>query len=205
MNDENFPENESDDFKLPQPQEVDIPADFHSYSEEGPFHQCQVCEKELLHSNEDYFIEKAMKRVNSTTEYVVYEYALCTSCAETLQEKMSEESRLAIKRYMWMQANPMMLQQRMEGNGDWKEKAGSCLIKGTPKEEVGEYTLCGYFRGNKLLVREFPYMISFEAMDEISELLSEETKDEMDDFKNTYLGGPPELEELFKGKPLLVL
>ncbi len=190
---------------MPEPEEVDIPKEFHSVSEEGPFHHCQVCERELYQSNEHYFVEKAMKRVNPETEYVVYEYALCTSCAEDMQDKMSQESRWAINRYMWSQANPLTLKDRMEGKADWEQRAGSCLIKGIPKEEADEYTLCGYFRGDKLLVREFPYMISMKAMDEISELLSEETKDEMDDFKNTYLGGPPELEELFKGKPLLVI
>jgi hypothetical protein len=61
------------------------------------------------------------------------------------------------------------------------------------------------FQGDKMLVGEFPYIISLEAMEELTELLSDETKDEFDDFKKNLLGGPPELEELLKGRPVLVI
>jgi hypothetical protein len=51
----------------------------------------------------------------------------------------------------------------------------------------------------------FPYAVSDEAMDQISELLSKETLDELDDFKGKYFNGPPEIAELINPKRLLAI
>ena len=48
-------------------------------------------------------------------------------------------------------------------------------------------------------------MISYEAADEMSNLLSKQTKDELDRFYRENLGVPPELEELFNTPKLLVI
>ena len=65
--------------------------------------------------------------------------------------------------------------------------------------------MCGVFRNGQFSLEAMPYVLSAEVLEELAEQLSASTKDEMDDFRETYLGGPPELEELFKGRPVVFL
>jgi hypothetical protein len=188
------------------PVEEDIPEEFHSVDTEGPFQTCCVCEKRLVESNEPYLIEKSYKRVNEEVEHVVYEYAICMECAQDMNGKISKESLSNLQAYFKSSLSPMSVVQRMEerevNDKFWYSK---CMVKGTNRTDTAEYNLCGMFQGDKMLVGEFPYIISLEAMEELTELLSDETKDEFDDFKKNLLGGPPELEELLKGRPVLVI
>jgi hypothetical protein len=41
-----------------------------------------------------------------------------------------------------------------------------------------------------------PLAISFEAMEEMNSLLSDETRQEMDDFMGKYCSGPPDIAAL---------
>ena len=80
-----------------------------------------------------------------------------------------------------------------------------CMVKGTNTSELIEYTICGVFRDGQFSLEAMPYVISSEVLEEIVDQLSASTKDEMNDFRETYLGGPPELEELFKVRPVVFL
>jgi hypothetical protein len=50
-----------------------------------------------------------------------------------------------------------------------------------------------------------PMLISSEAAEELSELLSQSTKDELDDFVSRNFGIPPELRDLpITTRPILI-
>ena len=66
------------------------------------------------------------------------------------------------------------------------------------REEQEEYQIYGMFRGGQMIQNQFPYMMSGAALEEIQELLSPETKDEIDRFKDEYFNIPPELADLFR-------
>jgi hypothetical protein len=48
--------------------------------------------------------------------------------------------------------------------------------------------------GLKMLKSHYPFAISLTAMDELAELLSDKTRDLLDDFVERNFTGPPEFE-----------
>ena len=50
-----------------------------------------------------------------------------------------------------------------------------------------------------------PFIIGDEAMEEMQGLLSQKTQDELDRFVDDNFGLPPELKELLKDKPLVLV
>ena len=115
---------------------------------------------------------------------------------------MSSESVSNIKSYM----------QENFSQKDWELKTNSglnlfekCAVTGKNVEELSEYNIIGQFFSNKMVLGHFPILLSPTIGEEIQELLSQETKDEFDDFMNTINDVPPELKELFKTKrPVIV-
>ena len=61
-----------------------------------------------------------------------------------------------------------------------------CLVTGEPLQDQNEYVLYGYFQGSNMMVMDFPYAIGPKAMDELTDLLSNKTLGEMDDFMGQY-------------------
>jgi hypothetical protein len=148
-------------------------------------------------------IEKAIKGTD-----VLYEFAVCISCSSSTQQKISEESAATIKAYfsekVKMQNRAEVLEEKYEGfNADgWLE---DCMVTGNKRQDLKEYTIYGLFRKDQILTGEFPFMISSEALMEVSSLLSSETKDEMGRFGDDNLGVPPEFEELFRKRTPVLL
>ncbi|MGB0432130.1 MAG: hypothetical protein ACPGLV_16765 [Bacteroidia bacterium] len=76
---------------------------------------------------------------------------------------------------------------------------GHCMVKNTPKSEQNEYTIQGMFMGNKMVQNHlYPQMLGTQALEEIQELLSPETREELNRIKDEFFNIPPELAELFK-------
>jgi len=58
-----------------------------------------------------------------------------------------------------------------------------------------------------LKLDEPPFLIGANSMDDVADLLSNETIDNMDDFTGKYLTGPPEFRDFFKSprrRPVLI-
>ena len=120
-------------------------------------------------------------------------------CAEMLRKELSKESLSAVDDYMIDNAR---FQERSEELKDqeydldkWLDR---CLVKDNSRQDQDEYQIYGMFEGDKMLQNLFPYMMSGKALEEIQELLSAETKGEMERFKDKYFTIPPELEPFFR-------
>lgn len=187
---------------------VDIPEQFYSDGDGKPFETCVVCGKSLLVEGTRYVIEKAMKNyAESQYSATLFEYAMCLDCYQEMQKGMSEESMRNLQEYY---------QKIIEEKGgqyitidlanfnlkDWLSK---CFFKDKPVAEMKEYQLIGQFDGNRMIMNTPPMAIGEEVMEEMSDLLSEKTKGEMDHFREQFLGPPPEIEELLHGRKLIFL
>jgi hypothetical protein len=187
---------------------LDIPKMFYSDSEEKPFETCVVCGKDLLHSDEPYMIEKVFKTyAGHDFTSTVFEFAICTDCHQKMQEGMSEESMRNMQMYYQnlieqRGGNTMMIDLRTFDINNWMSK---CFFKQTPVSEMEEYQIVGMFKGDKLILNQPPMVMGYEVMEEMSELLSQKTKDEMNGFRNKYLGPPPEFSEFIYGKKLIMV
>lgn len=184
--------------------EVEIPADFYNTLTNHYFTQCTICN---THFDEDsmYLIEKACKRVNSGFVHTIFEYSICMDCAVGFNEKMSKKSLEAMQHFMLLNSNITKQREKLaEEEADYSNWLSHCIVNCSSIESLTEYNICGMFRGDKMMLGDFPYMMSLEAMEQMVEILSKETKEELDNFKRTHIDGPPEFEELFKRRPILV-
>lgn len=190
-----------------QPNLIDIPKQFYPFESQEPFKECMVCGMDLTLGTTDYFVEKAVKNnVEYQVQDVVFEYAICSSCAQNMQKSISVESQQNMQSFFADHQDFMnKVQAYQQGEGDPIDGLISkCSLSGESVNVMSEYMMFGHFRGNKMLATTMPYIIGGKAMDELSDLMSNETLDEMNDFKNQYFGGPAELEEIWKGKPVFL-
>lgn len=181
---------------------MDYPIDerFLDADHNAPFERCLVCDKNVLSSGTDYFIERIFRRLSDAPEQaeVIFEYAMCSECAEQLRESLSKSSRARIE---------ALFTERLAGKQikELNESTLECLLTDKPISQAQEFSFHAHCRGDRLVHSLFPYAISDDGMDEISALLSNETLDMLDDFKGRYFSGPPEVAELLNPKRFVPL
>ena len=145
-----------------------------------------------------FLVEKALLRHD-----VKFEYAVCFPCARSMRSRMSKTSKERIEAWLlehfrFQAARPMEAQERPE------DRIADCAVTGTHVGDLEHYHLYAQCVGDRLVTQPPPYMLSGDVMEALGELLSPETRDEMDDFMDRFLGVPPELRELFRDVPVLV-
>jgi len=188
---------------------VDIPPLFYSDLTGEPFQNCIKCDKDIIKEGEMYLIEKAFTQTLShQTRSTLFEYAICHSCWETTRKSLSVESMQNIEQFFSQRVDFGSRQEKLFGKqdeieiNDW---ISNCIVDGSPVEELKEFQVACQCIGNFLLVDQLPYMIGSIAIEEIQELISEKTRDEMEGFKKRLTSPSPDMEELFDRKKLLVI
>ncbi len=182
--------------------ENNIPKVFYSNISEKPIENCIICGCSLLENDTQYVIEKAFK-----DGIVEAEYAMCIDCVENMKGSMSEESMQNIENYIIENRSNMqeLLNEFYLSGMDSGLLLKQCAIKGTPVDDLKEYQIAGLFKGRMIDPQVPPYLISMEAAEEINNLLSKKTKDELDNFIDELTGLPPEWLEILKtNKPVLL-
>ncbi len=189
-----------------------IPKMFYDSITGKPFTNCNVCNGSLLGGNIfAYVIEKVYRRSIVTGKMeVVFEYAICVDCARKFVESYSKESMEQIQKYFAENTNygsENNAKTIFESEQELKDHLSKCFFTGKSIEELDEYQVAAQFVGKRLGIMIPPYVFGSDAMDEVSELLSEETLGEIDDFTGKYLSGPPEFRDFFntpRRRPILI-
>lgn len=190
-------------FKYPV---TDIPDIFLPYGQSDPFTHCINCNTYLLQNDTEYVVEKAIRHYQKLdASDVIFEYAMCMNCAEQIRKELSHESLQAIQRFM---ADSRMLDSRQrlikENNWNIDDWLSHCAVNGQKIEDQDEYQIFAHCRGDQLVFSAMPYMISGAAVEEMSELLSAKTRDELDRFVDDNFGLPPELKQPIKDNPVIM-
>ena len=187
---------------------LEIPKVFYSDVEDKPFETCVMCGKDLVNSGQEYMVEKVFKTYPGH-DFVstVFEFAICMDCHKKMQSSMSEESLQNINTYFnnFIQkkgSNTVTIDLTTFDINQWLSK---CFFTDKPVSEMEEYQVVGVFKGDKLLLNQIPMVMGGEIMEQMSELLSKKTRDEMNGFREKYLGPPPEISEIFSGKKLIMI
>jgi hypothetical protein len=187
---------------------VEIPERFYSDTDGKPFENCMVCGKYLLDEGTSYVVEKAMKNYKSHEFYsTIFEYAICLDCHSDIQKGMSKESIRNLQQYyMGILARkgnqPIMINMNNFNLENWLSK---CFFTGEVANEMEEYQVVAQFKGSKMLMNMPPMLIGETAIEEMSHLLSDKTIDEMNGFRQKYLGPDPQIEEFIFGKKLILI
>lgn len=182
---------------------IEIPKLFYSDLTGAPIERCISCECNLLEPGTPYMIEKALKPYNGYQAYsTIFEYAICFTCMGAMKNIISAKSRENITAYFSQNMDPSfrkdILQQNPLKVEPWVER---CMIKGLPINELNECQVYAQCQGNQMVVGDFPYMVSGVALDEVVDLLSPETLDDLERFKNEFVDGPSEFQDLLKSGP----
>ncbi len=196
--------------QYPQPtaHRILIPEIFHSDATGEPLSHCVLCEMEVYRSEKKYHIEKAI-RYNRKFDMkdTLFEYAICSACYDGMVDTLSTDSYLKMLGYFSAHAGQFM-KVRTKTNEqpyDVTHQLSTCFIKDINYRDCDEFQICCQCEGADVLLAMPPLMLSDVAMFEINELLSPETKEELDRFREKLNGIPPEWRELLKDRsPLLV-
>lgn len=181
---------------------IEIPKTFKTFISEEYFQNCISCNKYLLTADSLYVIEKAIK-----DNYIEFEYAMCIECAIEMRKQLSRESLERIDKYFEEHVNlPDKINHFLENNcTSVDDYLSTCLISGLSINDLNEYQIFALCEGKELLMSLFPYMISHAITEEMQELLSAKTKDELDDFTSRHFDLPPEWKESIRGKKIILL
>lgn len=188
----------------------EIPEMFFNSDTGSPFTDCMICDRDLMAETQPYSVERAIRHYPELElDNVVFEYALCAKCTSEMEKEISKETMFAIMTYFSEQFNyenrpvwnPSKEGETIFDIDDW---IGTCAVKGLPRNELYEYSLYARCIGNRIIPEVVPYMISGIAQDDLVELFSNKSLGFLDDFTDKHFSGPPELKELFKGRPILV-
>lgn len=187
-----------------EPALIEIPKIFFSDLTGTPINKCISCECDLLVEGTQYLIEKAIKPYKGHDSYsTIFEYAICMPCTHKMKNMISSKSMQRIMKYF--QANldvvgrqELMLKGDYSSVNPWIEQ---CMVKGINISEISECQIYAQCNGENLMFGEFPYMVSGVALDEVVELLSAETLDDLERFKNEHVDGPSEFQDLLQSGP----
>ncbi len=176
---------------------IDIPKEFYSFSSGALFERCIDCDRYLLEKETEYFIEKAIKKYDGyAAQDVIFEYAICSDCAERVRKDMSKESLKKVENFFLHQVDMMQrMEMIMDNPGNPSAYINQCLVMGTNVEDLQEFQLYAHCKGDKLELGQMPYLISGAVLDEIQHLLSSQTLDELNGFMGKHFGPAPDLME----------
>ena len=190
-------------------QNIPIPERFYSSADKIPFTHCLDCKRNLMaEPHVPYMIEKAYKRyVELDTEEVIFEFAICIDCQQRQSEGLSKDSLANIREYFSTHLDPERIKQAAEIEEDERVEfmLKNCILLDKEIDACTEYSLYAYCAGGEMQLSIFPFAVSGVAMDEMSELLSAKSRGEMDDFLGKHFTGPPELNDILKPKPVIIL
>lgn len=189
------------------PRRVPLSDVFHASDTGEPFDACLMCERPLLDPQTEYVIEKACRRFEAydVTE-TVFEYALCLSCHVEVAASLSDASRQQCETYFTdrvdLRARASSLLTRAQETApagtdnpvDVRPWIDACIAHGTPVRELKEYQILAHCVGNDLVLSHMPLVVGGRAMDELTQLLSQETIDALGGFREEHFGVPPELQ-----------
>lgn len=186
-----------------------VPEIFRSTETGRPFERCAMCDRFLLDAGTTYIVEKAFRSYKGfDARETVFEYALCTDCRDSLTAELSTESRQRIQDYFESRVDIVARRHRLVDSdpsgvrlGPWISR---CLVSDEPVGEMDEFQVYCECDGPHMLYGYSPFLLGGKVMDQIADLLSNKTLDELNGFADDILGLPPELEELFARRVVLL-
>jgi len=176
-----------------------IPSLFFNTVDDKPFTNCSKCDASLLEENLAYMVEKVF-----IPNDVLFEFALCEHCIIKAQANMSKESMERIQNF-----NESELFGKMQLINDFIDEdidyIKNQLNEEQPEQDFSRCSIIGHFKGNKMHPAMPVICVSEATINEVQELFSKKTRDDMDDFMDFINNVPPGFEKLFdKPKPILI-
>jgi len=168
---------------------INMPKVFFSDDENSLFKRCYTCETNLLHEGQVYVVEKSYRN-----DDLLFEYAQCMECLEKETEAMSYPSR-GMREYWdekYLRITERFERLSKKAPRDVEPWINICAVTGRHKRELEQHQLLALCQGNKLILCGFPFMVSEEALEQLGDLMSRETREEWGRFARDVLDLTPE-------------
>ena len=202
-NEPNEPDDDQDKSSENITRFLKIPKLFYSVEKDAPFIECILCGANLFSTNRHYVIEKIYRGSE-----VIIELAMCLDCrGNQSEEGMSEKSAKMIQQFL---SERIDFQRRMElmsqvndqdSIDPWLER---CLLSDQPGQMFREYQIVALCRGPWIQRDFYPALISGKSLETLTDVLSDETRDWMDDFIGSNFGMPSEFCQPPSFTPIIV-
>lgn len=171
----------------------EIPQIFRNQKTGDLLNTCIMCDDNLLDYEHGYLIEKAFKKNVQKNEFeLIFEYAICTECQQSMSKEMSEKSMKNIQLYF--NKYKARISKLSNSKNDIDLRLTNCMIKEENVDGMQEYQIAGqFYKTNMIVFDAFPFAIGEIAIGEIQELLSKKTRDFSEKFKDLIL--PPSVRD----------
>ena len=163
-----------------------IPEILHSFYEDRPFKSCTRCGESLADFKDGFRLSKNFKQGE-----VIIEYALCFPCLETMMDEASDESKEALAKFH---------EERMRDVSGFDE----CSLCDRTMAEArdDEYGLMAICHGSDMFDSA---MVCIDCIEDMAEIISEETRQSWDRFKEENFPGVPADFEPVPSRPAPVM
>lgn len=163
---------------------------------------CLFCEKDLKASNEPYMAEAAFRQYpEKELVDTVFSYSICIRCYEREKGSLSQDSQKSMQQFFEERVNLDELEQSI----DDKYGMSKCAVSGEDVRTLVAFQIGALCQGDKLAEGFAAMVFSEKVIDELTMLLSDHTKEQLQRFRDKLPAIPPEFEDLFKDKPLVLL
>jgi len=170
---------------------IDMPETFYSRETGRPFESCLICDRPLHEGGAVlYLIEKAYRDGET-----LYDYAMCLACHAEFIEGLSTESMAKIEQYFSQRVdfqlrNIEMMAIAPDRCEPWIDH---CVVTREPIAREDEHQVFALCTGTDFILGYCPYAVCSNTVEDLYQLLSKQTKDDIDRFTREHLGLPPEL------------
>mgnify|MGYP001229132749 CR=1 FL=1 len=190
----------------PQTWFTPVPKLFWSEYSEAPFARCIDCECELEEC-EFYLVQKCYVGGEA-----VFEFAICSTCRESVSSQCSEETNRAIQTFLmeYLSRREREFEENTEIDDVLRKCMDECIICSRLRSECHRYTIGGLCRELDLVVQlgpqaQSPLLICQDCEASLSELVSKKTRDTWDRFVEEKFDGPPGVGvDMPSGTPVLI-
>lgn len=176
----------------------EIPSQFFPFDTDKPFLECTLCGKSLSGPDAKYIVEKAVKNYSTGSQDTIFEYACCEECYKEMSGKISKDSMKALMNFNLKYMHNTMLHLRAS-SGD---KLQTCFYTQKPVSESSEYQFFAIFKGDKMATSFFPMAVSSEIIEQMQEVISTKTREELDDFGKKIYPKLPYFEQDWSFRPM---
>ena len=184
---------------------IEIPEIFYSGKTKQPFSCCSRC-GHIFDYADAYVVEKAYKKnMVSGKHELIFEYAICANCQESIRTEISKESLQNIDMYykLYVDFEKRNEELLLNGTHNIDEWISNCIFTGNSIKDEEEYTIGAFIMNNELILKNLPMAIGAKAMMEMQEILSKKTKDFLDGFQKEIF--PPDVREKIPDGSLIIL
>lgn len=176
-----------------------IPSNLYSEDSGEAHAQCKICQK-TFGDHEVYGVQKVYKNYPDQEPQVLFDFALCQECMEEARAELSKESRQRVDQFMLSKLHEME-EKGIDASQSFKEQR--CTLSQKPLQDTNEYQVVAVCRGKYLW--ESPMVLSDDILDQIQDLLSPESRNELNRFSEENFGWPPELKKIWQDGDFVLL